>query len=72
MKKLVRLTESDMNRLVRKVIQEQRLLNEGACVSDRDVEDLRAEMARIKKTNASVELQGSCLYLTIGQTSYLL
>jgi len=72
MKNIVRLTESDLNRLVRKVIQEQRLLNEGVCVSDRDVEDLRAEMARIKKTTASVELNGSCLYVTIGQQSYLL
>lgn len=75
MAKIVRLTERDMSRLVRKVIKEQRMLNEGACLTDgteKSVNDLRTDMQQLKKQNAVVELQGSCLYVTIGQTDYLI
>ena len=71
-KRIVRLTESDMNRLVRRIVKEQRMLNEGACLTEKTTDDLRTDMQQLKKQNAVVELEGACLYVTIGQTSYLL
>jgi len=72
MRKIVRLTERDMSRLVRKVIKEQNLINEGACMSENDTDDLKTDMAQLKKSNAVVELHGSCLYISVGQKSYLI
>ena len=71
-KKIVRLTENDINRLVRKVI------NEGACESgEQTIDQLKqgayqASQGKDSSFTATVRGGGSCWYLDvkIGNTNY--
>jgi hypothetical protein len=78
MSRIVRLTERDMSRLVRKVIKEQRMLNEGVCgVGEHEIEQLKqgayqATQGKEATFNATVSGGVSCWYLDvkIGNTNY--
>jgi hypothetical protein len=78
MKKIVRLTENDMTRLVRKIVNEQYLINESACESGEHTID-QLKQAAYKTTQgkdatftATVGGGVNCWYLNVkvGNTNY--